>query len=326
MDFDLDRRPARARRQAIRELCAAARFPIEPRAGAGRRAAASTATSWARARRGRRVLAAPARGRGRRRARAWPRRCSSSRSSAGRSCPARSSATHLAAGLVEGAARAGRGVVDAGDGRRSLEHPSVRRRACSCVDGDGLSAVDAGDADARAGAAAARSADAAARRSTTCRRASRSAGPRTRRDRGGRARVLTAALLLGHRRRRTDARRRPTPRSASSSAGRSASFQAVKHLLRRHARARRGRPRRGLRGRRCTSTTRGRRRRPRGRARAKLLAGEAALANGKAAHPGARRHGLHLGGRRSPLPEARLGPGPGLRHRRRARPGARRRL
>ena len=43
--------------------------------------------------------------------------------------------------------------------------------------------------------------------------------------------MLAAALLLGHRRGHDRAGGRPTPRSASSSAGPSASFQAVKHLL-----------------------------------------------------------------------------------------------
>ena len=50
---------------------------------------------------------------------------------------------------------------------------------------------------------------------------------------------------------------------------------------------------------------------------AKVLAGEAAVANGKTATQVLRRHGLHVGGRRAPLPEARVGARHPLRLRRR---------
>ena len=52
---------------------------------------------------------------------------------------------------------------------------------------------------------------------------------------------------------------------------------------------------------------------------AKLLANEAAVLNGRVGDAGVRRHGLHVGGRRPPLPQARLGARHGLRQQRRAR-------
>ena len=102
------------------------------------------------------------------------------------------------------------------------------------------------------------------------------------------------------------------------------SFQAVKHLLRRHARARRGGARGGVRRRRCALDGRsdddpvraasvgedpGRRRRPRQR---------------QGGHPGARRDRVHVGGRRAALLEARQRARHPLRQQRRARRGRRR--
>ena len=57
---------------------------------------------------------------------------------------------------------------------------------------------------------------------------------------------------------------------------------------------------------------------------AKVMAGEAALANAQDVHPGARRHRVHVGGRRAALLEARRGARHALRQQRRVRRSRRR--
>ena len=101
-----------------------------------------------------------------------------------------------------------------------------------------------------------------------------------------------------------------------------AAFQAIKHLLRRHARAHRGRARGGVRGGRAPRRAR------RAGHRSRDLRRQGAGGRGRDREredrdAGVRRHGLHLGGRRAPLPEARVGARHALRLGRRARDAVR---
>ena len=202
--------------------------------------------------------------------------------------------------------------------RRSSSSTSTRSTRCSCSTTHGARRVDPAALRARSQRLAARSAHAGRAGSTRCPPGERVAG---RRRRGRVARVegavLTAALQVGMARRVTerlavDVR----ARSASSSTGPIGSFQAVKHLLadmavraevaraavHAAARARSTIPRS------ATSTARSR--------RASCSRARPRCRTAKAVDAGARRHGLHLGGRRPPLPEARLG----ARHRTSAPP------
>ena len=116
--------------------------------------------------------------------------------------------------------------------------------------------------------------------------------------------TLAAAECAGGAAWCVDDGRRSTPRCASSSAGPSASSRRVKHRCADMLVRRRAGPGRGV-GRRARARRRAMPTPPRSRlsaAAAGAIALDAFADRGQGLHPGARRHRLHLGARRPPLP------------------------
>ena len=241
---------------------------------------------------------------------------------AGGDPPRRVAARRLGAGAGDGSRVVG--LVEAGRTGHRGRAPRVARRPARARRRPGSRRIDPSTVAADAGRPAARRAH-ARRRSSTGRPARRRAGRRCRHRRRVAARSAwcspprcssgmceaTVELATAYAKEREQFGR-PIGQ-----------FQAVKHLCADMLVARRGRARRGVRGRRSRST-----------ARATTTPARAAAAGQgdrrrrrpvqrQDRHPGARRHGLHVGGRRPALLEAGLRARHPLRQQRRARRGRR---
>ena len=165
-----------------------------------------------------------------------------------------------------------------------LEHPADLD-ALLVLDADGIRRVDPGvdRTTPTPSARSTRSTPLRHRRPARCPTANCVGGPEeAAHARAWRVIVLTRGAAARASRCAPSSSRPSTPRSASSSAAPIGSFQAVKHLVRRHARARRGGTRARCTPPRCTLDGRSDDDPARAAAVAKVVAGDAALANAKA--------------------------------------------